>query len=329
MLKCIACESRDTKVAEVFSTDDFFKGFAYEFNIKREELKHISDNVEKKYEIIHCNTCGLEYADPRIGGNSNFYEVIYQYLPRTGIRWEFGEFRKDFSVKGKILDIGCGDGSFVKYANGLGFKARGIDFNPSRIEIAKNSDAAVENINIDEMASYLSLNRDYDIYTLWHVLEHVENPLETLTILHNNSKNGSSLVVSVPSERFYAAHRSPMPIMNYPPHHLTRWTIPALKHIGEKSGWKLELYKREPLDGAMKVYGERLFKSILLNRNLIEELRLVITKKRFSGKALSPRNDHFINNIFVKIMGRILARFLMLEKGSFSGMSLYVKYGRQ
>jgi len=329
MLKCIACESENISIAERFLTEEFLKRFAYEFNINKTELDSLVNTIEASYEIIRCNSCGLEYANPMIGGGADFYNIIYKYMARTGLRWEFAEFIKDFSAPSKILDIGCGDGRFVRYTTDLGFKSKGIDFNPSRLEMAKNSEAPVENINIDDIARYLASNKDYDIYTLWHVLEHVENPHETLTILSDNSKVNSNLAISIPSDRFYAAHRSPMPILNYPPHHLTRWTVPALETIGKKSGWILERYQYEPIAGAMGIYGTRLAKSLYYKRNVLEELSLLLTKHRFSSDALSVRNDHYLNNIIIKILSRLLTKLLLLEKNRFSGMSLYVKFKKK
>ncbi|MFH0887170.1 MAG: class I SAM-dependent methyltransferase [bacterium] len=325
-MQCIVCGSRDAKIIEVFPSGDFFKGFCYDFALDNGLFRSISESCEKQYKINHCNSCGLEFAEPMKGGDSIFYDIIYTYMAKTGLRWEFDIFKADFNPPAKILDIGCGDGSFVKFANKLGYQSKGIDFNPSRIDMAKDVDAEVENIDIKTIDHYLVSQKDTDIYTLWHVLEHLEDPLKTFSTLYSSAKKGSHIVLSIPSDRFYGTHRTPIQTLNYPPHHLTRWTAPALRILGEKSGWQLEDFKYEPLNRAVSTYGSRLIKSILHHHNLFEELYLFITKRKFSNKALSPVNDKYKNTLFVKIAGRIAAKLMLLEKNRLSNMSLYVKF---
>jgi len=327
-MSCIACRSHKVYPVEKIIVDDFFTKLSIERNFDVNDVQSLKRDLEKYYEIYHCDSCGLEFANPMRGGNSDFYELIYRYMPRTGIRWEFTELQNDFKRRGSLLDIGCGDGSFVKYAQERGFIARGIDFNTTRVDIGKASNINLDIINVNELNHYLSSKEKFSIFTLWHVLEHLENPDKTLMAIRENSKQGAVLALSVPSDRFYLTHRSGNAILNYPPHHLTRWTELSLKKIGEQCGWIMAGVKYEPLDGALRIYGQRIVKSLLINHNFLEELKILMAKRKFSEKLLSPRNDAYLNNVTVKVLGRILYYILLLDKKNFSGMSMYVKFKR-
>jgi len=82
------------------------------------------------------------------------------------------------------------------------------------------------------------------------------------------------------------------------------------------------------LDGALRIYGQRIVKSLLINHNFLEELKILMAKRKFSEKLLSPRNDAYLNNVTVKVLGRILYYILLLDKQNFSGMSMYAKFKR-
>lgn len=328
-MHCIACESHKVNMVERIFVDNFFAKLSIERNFDVNDVQSLKRDLGKYYDIHHCDSCGLEFADPMRGGNSDFYELIYRYMPRTGIRWEFKELQNDFKRRGSLLDIGCGDGSFVKYAQERGFIARGIDFNTTRVDIGKASNINLDIININELNNYLSSKGKFGIFTLWHVLEHLEKPDETLMTIRENAKHGAVCALSVPSDRFYLTHRSGNAILNCPPHHLTRWTELSLKKIGERCGWIMERVIYEPLHGALRTYGQRIVKSILINHNFIEELKIFMAKRKFSEKLLSSSNDSYLNCVSVKALGIIIYLFLLLDKKNYSGMCMYAQFKRR
>lgn len=328
---CPGCESQQFVIIERFSTHQYLTRFISENNPDFQNIQSVIEPILKRdcpdaYEIYQCHCCGLQFSDPMKGGNSTFYDLIYRYMPKTGLRWEYLEFHNDSLDVGSLLDIGCGDGSFVAFTNGLGYDSKGIDFNPTMVDVGKKSGVIIEFVDIDNVHSYLSTEPSFEVYTLWHVLEHLEDPGRTLKEIHDHAKRGSLLVLAVPSDRFYMTVRSSRAITDYPPHHLTRWNEVALEKIGKRCGWTLEKHTYEPVDGALREFGKRFVKSLIIKRNLFGEISSFLSRGRFSENVFCSKYDLCLNTLPIKILGRLCYYFLLLDKNSCTGMGQYARF---
>lgn len=105
---------------------------------------YVSDWNKKEYKLYHCEGCDLEWWEP-LKIEKEFYEeegdegYIVHHL---GIGETLGEnhkaFFKYFLLKsGRLLDVGCGDGRFLKKAQEMGFEVWGIDFDRKSIEACR------------------------------------------------------------------------------------------------------------------------------------------------------------------------------------------------
>ena len=104
--------------------------------------------IEKGWHIVKCRRCGLLYANPRPSSDElrEFYREGYSrvgpnYLAKreSKLRRARRELRKiaRYKKKGKLLDIGCGAGFFLKEAQKKGWDVFGVDLSQSMIEYAK------------------------------------------------------------------------------------------------------------------------------------------------------------------------------------------------
>jgi len=104
-----------------------------------------------------------------------FYDIIADEFDKTRVRlWPcVVSFLNEFQSNAKILDIGCGNGKYMKYRNDLIIK--GIDISIKLVEICKNKGfdvikASMTDIPFDDnyfdgiicIASYHHLNNDDD-----------------------------------------------------------------------------------------------------------------------------------------------------------------------
>jgi SAM-dependent methyltransferase len=90
-------------------------------------------------------------------------------------------------ASGPLLDVGAGRGRFVAYARSRGWDARGIEPSP------RSSAPHVEAVALED-ASFAQLGA----VTLWHVLEHVEDPRAALERIRGWLRPGGALLVGVP-----------------------------------------------------------------------------------------------------------------------------------
>lgn len=132
---------------------------------------------------------------------------------------------------GRLLDAGCGRGTFLRAARERGFEVRGIEQQTDLVTQARGEGLDVLAGTIPDSLSALA---EFDAVTVFDVLEHLADPLGALEALLAALRPGGSLVLSVPR-----ADRHPPvfdPVVDAPPHHLTLWCPAALRIILERAG---------------------------------------------------------------------------------------------
>ena len=96
----------------------------------------------------------------------------------------------------KLLDIGSGGGEFTYLASRMGADAFGIDPSSGYLEFGKNH----YSINVErKQISQLEGIQAYQIVTMFHVLEHLPNPMKVIRKVHQILKVGGLFVIEVPN----------------------------------------------------------------------------------------------------------------------------------
>lgn len=136
---------------------------------------------------------------------------------------------------GALLDVGCGNGRFLKLATEMGWNAEGIDFDSKAVETACQRGLTVHHGGI-EILSGESVK--YDVITLSHVIEHVHDPLGLLRNLYRLLKPGGMLWLETPNlaslghTRFGSNWRG-----LEPPRHLMLFTPGSLRQALYQTGF--------------------------------------------------------------------------------------------
>jgi SAM-dependent methyltransferase len=153
--------------------------------------------------------------------------------------------------QGRLLDVGCGNGAFLKIAQTAGWSAQGIDFDPIAVAEARRQGLTVDLGGIDRLAAQA---QTYDWITCSHVLEHVHEPQQLLQSLHRLLRPGGTLWLQTPNlesigHRIYGRDW----IGIDPPRHLTLQTLLSLRSALEKVGFQIQ-FRRLSLFSAMAFY---------------------------------------------------------------------------
>ncbi len=144
-------------------------------------------------------------------------------------------FKKYFSNKGKILDLGCGNADYVREFSNLGFKSYGLDISPN---VLQNTD--LENVKLADLENGENpfSEEQFDHIFSKSVIEHMNNPMSLLKISYDCLKQGGTAVILTPSwrhnwkEAFYIDHT-----------HVTPFTKPSLSDALKMAGFKdVEVY---------------------------------------------------------------------------------------
>ncbi len=230
-----------------------------------------------KMGLISCGGCRLilngEYTQPE--SVKNIHEEWFSPSGSQGVDfWQrsFDQFNhkrtyarivKQGCTKGKLLEVGVGNGSLLKFMKDQGFEVEGVDLLESiaetvnRLHQVKVFGGGLESIPKD---------RKYDLIVAHHVLEHTLNPLEFLTFLKGLLKDTGLLFLAVPNIDSWGAFLPGW--VSYQPYHLLYFNRATLAQTLQKSGLKTrELYSHESFSGwliALIQTPKRLFRKSLL-----------------------------------------------------------------
>lgn len=236
--------------------------------------------IKNSIKIVKCLDCGLIYVNPRPSErelkekyNAGYFDGSEQfdYLAEKELylhRFE-ERIRQVNSLKpekGRLLDIGCAVGYFLEIARKEGWETFGVEISPFASRYARNSGLNIFTGTTEE-AKY---NDGYfDVVTLWHVLEHTEDPSASLEEVHRILKKSGLVAVELPnagSRKFKKQGESWEHLK--PTEHLYYFTPDVLRKIVEKTGF--EIVKMEAIPSGTEM-GKKLerFKLIRLKERLI------------------------------------------------------------
>jgi 2-polyprenyl-3-methyl-5-hydroxy-6-metoxy-1,4-benzoquinol methylase len=156
-------------------------------------------------QLVRCRKCGLQYLNPRLrqdiilksyssGEDETF---ISQVAGRERTFEKCLDLIEHYSPKkGKILDIGTAGGSFLGVSSKRGWDVLGCE--PSTWLAEWGSKHYNINIHPGTVFDMDLHDGEFDVVTLWDVLEHTPDPREVLTECRRILKPGGLLVVNYP-----------------------------------------------------------------------------------------------------------------------------------
>lgn len=100
------------------------------------------------------------------------------------------------SSPARILDIGCGDGSFVRRAASLGHDAVGVDFDRTAVDNARAAGIRIQHISEITAATF---ENSFDHITFNHVIEHLPEPSRALEQARKWLKPGGWIYIEAPN----------------------------------------------------------------------------------------------------------------------------------
>ncbi|MBS0150330.1 MAG: class I SAM-dependent methyltransferase [Nitrospira sp.] len=193
---------------------------------------------------VICRACGLVWSDPRPHDARQFYEELYRltykntYSPKpkhvlragTVALSRFGKIAPLLSSRKTVLDVGTGGGEFAYLLQSLGYVVNGIEPNRGYADYSIQQYGLTVQVGFVQDATFAPAS--FDIVTIWHVLEHTEDPGFILARLRSWLKPDGILVVEVPNvEATCQAPRS-----TFHEAHLYNFNVVSLRRLAKKQG---------------------------------------------------------------------------------------------
>lgn len=258
---------------------------------KSDNFKFITTNVRdsKKHRLAKCQKCSHVQLFPfplnkelkKINDenlqdeNIGYYGTIENYREKNNentIR-RGNLVSKLVKKNAKILEIGSGHGFFLEYMNNLGYDIIGIEISEEK-RILSNKVSSVSILNVD-LKNKVPKIGPYDLIAMFHILEHLENPIDFLTQARKLVKTRGKVVIEVPNfedlqMNVNKAYRMWEPQLS----HLHYFTPRTLRKVLQKAG-----FKKITIKGVQRYGIENMFHWRIMEKPQLERPSLNMPKE--------------------------------------------------
>jgi ubiquinone/menaquinone biosynthesis C-methylase UbiE len=161
-------------------------------------------------ELVECRKCGLGslfpmpnaerirsfYPAEYYGEPTAKFEPLVEFGVRLGAKMRVESLVGDLPAGSKVLDIGCGRGVMLRALLDLGHEAYGVEI---AAEAASGADPRAQITIAPELSQAGYDDNTFDAVILWHVLEHLPHPEQTLAEIRRILRPGGRLILAVPN----------------------------------------------------------------------------------------------------------------------------------
>ena len=219
LLRCASCECifqnplpDKGRLGEFYPQEYWWPGQAPQENLRT----RIFRNLEKTYR-----------------------ELVVQDHARFVKKWA-GKLSSDEKL---LLDVGCGNGTFLHAAASHGFVPHGMDVSARAVEIARKEYGYP--VRQGEIGAKVWDDCRFDFITMFHVMEHLPDPRLALKYARELLRPAGVLILQVPNvssmqARIFGSRWSGLDV----PRHLVNFTPRSLALLLEEEGYEFEVISR-------------------------------------------------------------------------------------
>ena len=227
------------------------------------------DTGTKTFYLESCSNCELTRTAPILDDSelSSYYESGYygsseqkfNPLIEAWTVWSNNRLAKKIfssairsvaseTSKTKVLDVGCGRANLLKAFKSLGCDCYGVE----RTDFPSDDELDGISIYKQDINDIPFEENEFDIVVIWHVLEHLVDPVTTLKRIQKILKPDGSLIIAVPNygglqSRLFGKHWFHLDL----PRHTYHFTESSLKNITNKNGLTIESISTSSLDQSL------------------------------------------------------------------------------
>ncbi|MEO8068000.1 MAG: class I SAM-dependent methyltransferase [Flavobacteriales bacterium] len=216
---------------------------------------HLSKEV---FELVRCLGCGFVFTNPRptqehIGlyyASENYIshsdmgasisDRLYRIARNRALRRKH-RLVANYAATGRLLDVGCGTGSFLHFMIGRGYDMVGVEPSERARAVANQSHPGAAVATLSE----LERSATFDVITLWHVLEHLPELSTAFREFGALLRPTGHLFIAVPDRtswdrKHYGEQWAAWDV----PRHLSHFRPKDIANLLEQHGFKLVSTRR-------------------------------------------------------------------------------------
>ncbi len=194
-----------------------------------------------EFGVYQCDT-GYRFFYPfTLTADESLYRCLEGFEYEEN-KWEFSTALAQVRGQDRLLDVGCGEGSFLAKAKDKGALVSGMELNGAAAAVARGKGITVH----EELLDQHDRQGYYDIVTSFQVLEHVPAPMAFLRGCVRVLRPGGTLVIGVPNDDGFL-RLDPGSLLNQPPHHMGLWNRASLTAVAALIGLEIKAFEIQPL----------------------------------------------------------------------------------
>jgi SAM-dependent methyltransferase len=279
------------------------------------------DLSEAPFDIIQCVQCGLAQTFPVPDQETldHYYSVSYygnaakkftgviESLTVWGNRLRANKILRVMSgtrmskSRFRVLDIGCGRGNLLQRFRKMGCECHGIE----REVFPEGGDTDGLHIHRDSLADIIFEDSHFDAVVIWHVLEHLDEPFETLDVVSRITCEGGIAAIAVPNfsslqSRWFKSDWFHLDL----PRHLFHFNVTNLSRALRERGYVIESVSTCSLEQNIFGFVQSLMNALnILDRN--NDFYQLLKKRKGFGSSMRL--------VFWMLIALLTLPFAMLE----------------
>lgn len=185
----------------------------------------------------------ISHSDTKKGIVNNLYHRVRQIM--LDRKYKLVDF---YSQGGTLLDYGSGTGYFPAYVKAKNKTVKAIEIDPDARKYSQDR-FGLDVYEPEAMANGTFSSGEFDVISLWHVMEHLYNPGTYVQSFKNLLQENGHLIIAVPNFTSYDAEYYGKYWAAYDvPRHLWHFSPDTMKKMVEKEGFILVDKKPMPFD---------------------------------------------------------------------------------
>ena len=190
-------------------------------------------------DLCQCMGCGLVQFDCE---PVDYYRDVIRAggFSKTMVelrRYQYKHLIDSYHLEGKkFIEVGCGQGEFLKVLSEFPVEVHGIEHDPHLVELARAQGLDVTE-GFTETEDTRFAGGLYDVFLSFNFLEHQPDPGTMLQAIYRNLEDDAVGLITVPSFEYIMDHSSYYELIR---DHIAYYTFETLTPLLERNGFLVE-----------------------------------------------------------------------------------------